>query len=56
VGELAASLAMVPPGSRLSAAELLTSIEPASWERHLATGAAVRSAQGSSAPAAAAPG
>ena len=56
VGELAASLAMVPPGSRLSAAELLTSLEPASWEHHLATGAAVRSAQGSSAPAAAAPG
>lgn len=56
VGELAASLAMVPPGSRLSAAELLTSLEPASWERHLATGAAVPSAQGSSAPAAAAPG
>lgn len=35
VGDLAASLALVPSGSRLSAAELLASLEPASWERHL---------------------
>jgi len=55
VGELAASLDLVPPGSRLSASELLASLAPDCWERHMAAGAG-RSAQGSSAPAAAAPG
>lgn len=35
IGELAASLALVPAGSRLSAAELLTSLEPAALERRL---------------------
>jgi glutamyl-tRNA synthetase len=35
VGELAASLALVPPGSRLSAAELLQTLRPGDLERCL---------------------
>ena len=35
IGELAASLALVPPGSRLSAAELLQSLKPADVARRL---------------------
>ena len=45
VGELAASLALVPPGSRLSAAELVQTLRPADLERCL-RGTAADGAEG----------
>ena len=45
VGELAASLALVPPGSRLSAAELLQTLRPGDLERCL-RGTAADGAEG----------